>query len=111
MTETPGLGDKIAFDPEFLENFDALDAMLNVSGDGLANPIYAVKHGAKTHPWQIDSISGATISSKAIGRMINASGQRMFPLIKQHLAEFLISPPVVDTAKKPASDVAAGKGE
>jgi electron transport complex protein RnfG len=100
MAETPGLGDKIAFDPEFLKNFDALDAMLNASEDGLANPIHAVKHGAKTHPWQIDSISGATISSKAIGRMINASGQRMFPLIKQHLAAFNVAPP----AAKPASE-------
>ena len=25
MTETPGLGDKIAFDPGFLKNFEALD--------------------------------------------------------------------------------------
>ncbi|OQX44478.1 MAG: FMN-binding protein, partial [Candidatus Sedimenticola endophacoides] len=39
----------------------------------------------KTAPWQVDSISGATISSKAIARMINQSGQRMFPLIMRHL--------------------------
>lgn len=86
MTETPGLGDKIAFDPEFLKNFDALEAKLNDAGDGLANEIYAVKAGLKTKPWQIDSISGATISSKAIGRMINDSGQRMFPVIQKHIA-------------------------
>ena len=87
MTETPGLGDKIAFDPEFLKNFEALDATLNAAGDGLKNVIHAVKHGNKSEPWQIDSISGATISSAAIGRMINASGQRMFPLIQKHLAD------------------------
>ncbi|MES9936244.1 MAG: FMN-binding protein [Sedimenticola sp.] len=86
MAETPGLGDKIAFDPEFLQNFEALDAKLNSDKNGLENEIVAVKHGAKTEPWQVDSISGATISSVAIARMINKSGQRMFPLIARHLA-------------------------
>ncbi len=85
MTETPGLGDKIAFDPEFLENFEALDSSLNKERTGLQNTILAVKHGTKTSSWQIDSISGATISSKAIGRMLNASGQKMFPLIQKHV--------------------------
>ena len=87
MAETPGLGDKIATDPAFLENFKALDGALNAAGDALAHAIVAVKHGNKTEPWQIDAISGATISSNAIGRMINASGQRMFPLIQRHLGE------------------------
>ena len=87
MAETPGLGDKIAFDPAFLRNFEALEAKLNAAGDALANAIHAVKHGNKSRPWQIDAISGATISSAAIGRMINDSGQRMFPLIQRHLVE------------------------
>jgi len=87
MTETPGLGDKIAFDPEFMKNFEALDARINDEGSGLAHPIVTVKHGSKSEPWQIDAISGATISSKAIGRMINSSGQRMFPQIIRHLDE------------------------
>lgn len=85
MAETPGLGDKIATDPGFLANFDGLEATLNAAGDALANAIVTVKHGEKTSPWQIDAISGATISSKAIGRMINDSGQRLFPLIQLHL--------------------------
>jgi electron transport complex protein RnfG len=87
MAETPGLGDKIAFDPEFLKNFEALDARLNLEKTGLANQIVAVKHGAKTQPWQVDSISGATISSVAIAKMINQSGNKMYPLIMKHLAE------------------------
>lgn len=87
MTETPGLGDKIAFDPGFLANFQALDARVNAVGTGLANAIVTVKHGAKTQPWQIDAISGATISSNAVGRMLNASGQRMFPLIQRHIEQ------------------------
>ncbi|AKH19476.1 FMN-binding protein [Sedimenticola thiotaurini] len=87
MAETPGLGDKIAFDPEFLKNFEALDARLNSQKNALENAIVTVKHGAKREQWEIDAISGATISSKAIGRMINDSGQRMFPLIIKHLDE------------------------
>lgn len=87
MAETPGLGDKIAFDPAFLKNFEALDARLNSQKNGLENAIVTVKHGSKREQWEIDAISGATISSKAIGRMINDSGQRMFPLIIKHLEE------------------------
>jgi electron transport complex protein RnfG len=86
MTETPGLGDKIITDKEFLKNFEALDAEVNPSGDGLRNPIVTVKHGSKRSPWEIDAISGATISSKAVGRALNESAQRMAGLVKRHLA-------------------------
>ena len=79
MTETPGLGDKIAFDPDFLTNFIALDATLNAVGDGLRNPIKTVKHGTKSEAWQIDAIAGATISSNAIGKMLNESAQSLLP--------------------------------
>ena len=85
MTETPGLGDKIAFDPGFLENFVALDAQLNAAGDGLANQIVAVKHGAKTKAWQIDAISGATVSSVAVAKALDNSARQMAPLIMKHI--------------------------
>lgn len=87
MAETPGLGDKIAFDPTFLENFTKLDASLNDTKDALQNAIVTVKNGRKTERWQIDAISGATISSKAIGKMINQSAQKIMPLINAHLDE------------------------
>lgn len=87
MAETPGLGDKIAFDPEFLKNFDALDARLNADKSALENEIVTVKAGTKSEQYQIDAISGATISSNAIGRMINERSQQMLPLINKHLAE------------------------
>lgn len=89
MTETPGLGDKIAKDPAFLKNFQALDARLNEAGDSLLNAITTVKHDKKTHPWQIDAISGATISSKAIGKMLNESSQYVIPLVQAHLDGFV----------------------
>lgn len=86
MAETPGIGDKIAKDPVFQENFTALEARANATGDGLERAIVLVKQGEKSEPWQIDAISGATISSKAIARMLNDSAQRYVPLIQNNLA-------------------------
>jgi electron transport complex protein RnfG len=85
MTETPGLGDKIATDPAFLANFDALDAKLDPTGAQLVHPITTVKAGTRANPWEIDAISGATVSSVAVGKALNASMQRMAPLIERHL--------------------------
>ena len=82
--ETPGLGDKIIHDPEFLQNFEALAVRMNPERSGLANPIEAVKSGAKTSPWEIDGIAGATISSKAIGNMLNLSAQQWVPYLHEH---------------------------
>ncbi len=79
--ETPGLGDKIEKDLEFLKNFEALDGKLNAGKMKLLNEIITVKHGTKKHPWEIDAISGATVSSKAIGKMLNNSAQKQFPRI------------------------------
>ncbi len=79
--ETPGLGDKIEKDPEFLKNFVALDGKLDPTKLKLINEIVTVKSGTKKHPWEIDSISGATVSSKAIGKMLNNSAQIQFPRI------------------------------
>lgn len=84
--ETPGFGDKLDKDPTFLKNFVALDAKLNGEGTALANPIVTVKHGAKAEPWQIDAISGATISSRAMGKAANQAAQRAVPAIQRDLA-------------------------
>jgi electron transport complex protein RnfG len=92
-TETPGLGDKIDTDPAFLENFVALDASLNPEGTGLANPIVLVAHGTKTAPWQIDGISGATISGKAMARAANDAAERFVPSIRRDLAKLAAAAP------------------
>jgi len=81
--ETPGLGDKIGTDTHFLANFNDLEA--NPAESGLAHPIQTVKYGTKTNPWEIDGISGATVSSNAVGRIINESAQRIVPLIERNL--------------------------
>ncbi len=79
--ETPGLGDKIEKDQTFLDNFSALDVSLNESLDALNNLVVPVKNGTKENPWEVDCITGATISSKAIANIISKSSQYWVPLI------------------------------
>lgn len=62
--ETPGLGDKILFNEDFHQNF------LKLSVDP---EITVVKKGEKTEASQIEAITGATISSKAIGKLLEES--------------------------------------
>jgi Na+-translocating ferredoxin:NAD+ oxidoreductase subunit G len=83
--ETPGLGDKILFDPEFLANFVRLDVGLSDDGSQLSHAIASVKHGTKSQPWQIDAITGATVSSNAIANILNGSAARIVPAIRAHL--------------------------
>lgn len=83
-TETPGLGDKVSSDPAFLANFESLDARLNEQGTAMANDIVTVKNGKKTEPWQIDGISGATVTSTAIGNGLRTSTSEMLPLLAKY---------------------------
>ncbi|HOJ33460.1 MAG TPA: FMN-binding protein [Candidatus Hydrogenedentes bacterium] len=83
--ETPGLGDKIATDPGFLANFKELDVSLGPDQQSLAHPVEAVKNGSKTEKWQIDGISGATISSKAVARMLTETASHIIPIIVKNL--------------------------
>ncbi|MCL6270143.1 FMN-binding protein [Sansalvadorimonas sp. 2012CJ34-2] len=85
MTETPGLGDKVVTDQKFLANFDNLVAKLNDAGTALANAIKTVPNKSKQHPWEIDAISGATITSTAVGNAINSSAQQLLPVIVKQL--------------------------
>ncbi len=86
--ETPGLGDKIETDPGFLANFEALDTTLNPDGDTLRNAIVFRKQGEKQNPWEVDGITGATISSHAIADLLNASAAHWVPRIEAHLSDF-----------------------
>jgi electron transport complex protein RnfG len=70
--ETPGLGDKIVYDPEFRSNFEAL---------AVKPRIVAIKEG-KTEPNQVDCITGATISSEAVVTILNRSTERWIPLVQ-----------------------------
>ncbi len=76
--ETPGLGDKIMKDDHFRSNFEAL---------AVEPEVVPVKPGAKTQANQVDTISGATISSKAVVTIINQGNRRFLPLIDAAAAE------------------------
>ena len=80
-SETPGLGDKVENDPDFLANFNCLEARLNAEGTSMRHEIVTVQHGKKTEPWQIDGISGATVTSTAIGRALRNSTREMLPAL------------------------------
>jgi electron transport complex protein RnfG len=86
--ETPGLGDKIETDPDFLENFVRLDVALTDDLTEIAHPIEPVKKGEKDQPWQVDGITGATISSKAVANILRSSSVFWVPRIRRHLDDF-----------------------
>lgn len=87
MRETPGIGDKIRSNKDFLANFEKLDVRLKDDLSALAHDVVTVKHGTKTDPWQIDAISGATITSRAVGRGIDAAAQALLPRLVPNLSK------------------------
>jgi electron transport complex protein RnfG len=88
--ETPGLGDKIEKDPAFLANFRALDVSIAADGQSLQRPVEAVKSGSKTLPSQIDGITGATISSKAIAAILRQSSAQWVPVVYRLQGELAV---------------------
>jgi len=86
--ETPGLGDRIVDDPGFRKNFERLAVVLDAAGAALEHAIVAVKHGEKRDPWQIDGITGATVSSKAVAKLLDASVEVWAPKIAGRLQDF-----------------------
>lgn len=89
--ETPGLGDKIEKSDEFLANFDGLDAKMDETKTTLINPIKTVKYGDKKNPWEIDGITGATISSRAIGSIIGTSSEEIIPILYKEAQDLSVS--------------------
>jgi electron transport complex protein RnfG len=72
--ETPGLGDKIIKDQSFLDNFKTL---------AIEPEVVAVKPGTSQNPNEVDTISGATISSKAVVNIINEGNRRWVDLVSK----------------------------
>ena len=76
--ETPGLGDKIFKDRAFVDQFFA----------GPETPLVGVKPGAgKGKPNEIDTITGATISSKVVIDIINHGLEEWRPVIDQGIPQ------------------------
>ncbi|MHC4711116.1 MAG: FMN-binding protein, partial [Planctomycetota bacterium] len=69
--ETPGLGDKIFKDDDFVGNFSAL---------AIEPEIVIVKDGRDADN-EVDAITGATISSKAVVKIINEANTRWLDLL------------------------------
>lgn len=74
--ETPGLGDKIDKDQNFVGQFRSA-----------AIPLVGVKQGKRSKPGDVDMITGATISSKAVIRIINTTLERLRPLVESYAPE------------------------
>jgi electron transport complex protein RnfG len=76
--ETPGLGDKIFKDQDFVDQFFARPQ----------TPLKAIKAGSgKGLPGEIDAITGATISSKVVVSIINNGIAEWQPLLEQGIPE------------------------
>jgi len=76
--ETPGLGDKIFKDQAFVDQFFA----------GPDTPLVPVKAGAgKGLPGEIDTITGATISSKVVISIINHGLEEWGPVLEQGIPD------------------------
>ncbi len=76
--ETPGLGDKIFKDADFQTNFTAL---------AVEPEIVPVKKGARQHPNEVETITGATISSKAVVRLLNNTMARWQQSIDDYIEQ------------------------
>jgi len=68
--ETPGLGDRIEKDSAFVKQFR-----------GIPLPLAGVKAGSANDPGEVDMITGATISSRAVIRIIDRAVARWQPLL------------------------------
>lgn len=74
--ETPGLGDKIERDTSFVSQFA-----------GRIAPLKGVKARNATDPSQVQTITGATISSRSVIRIINHAVERWQPLLLAYQKE------------------------
>jgi len=86
--ETPGLGDRVETETHFIANFEKLDATVMPGAGTLLNSIVTVKQGEKTEAWQIDGITGATITSEAIGNILNESANTWVPVLERNSTAF-----------------------
>jgi Na+-translocating ferredoxin:NAD+ oxidoreductase subunit G len=86
--ETPGLGDKIQKDANFVANFERLEMRT-----GAETTLELVKNGSKTEAWQIEAITGATVSSRAITDLLAKSTLSLLPVLDTHLEQLKTAPP------------------
>ncbi len=86
--ETPGLGDRIRSEQAFLASFRDLDVRLDASGARLAHEVELARPGRTRLPWQIDGVSGATVSSRAVARIAASTTAAWAPALRARLEQF-----------------------
>lgn len=94
--ETPGLGDKIFKSQAFVDNFNDL---------AVEPEIVVVKDG-RDQAFEVDAITGATISSKAVVKIINQGNAAWLASLPPAGEE----PPAPQPAGAKAPDAPAGEG-
>jgi electron transport complex protein RnfG len=96
--ETPGLGDKIFKDADFVDGFN-----------GTATPLIGVKPGEGTgDPREVDMITGATISSRTVIGTINHRLEALAGAIAAHAATAPTAPPAPADTTAPGEALAEG---
>jgi Na+-translocating ferredoxin:NAD+ oxidoreductase subunit G len=91
--ETPGLGDRVETDAAFVDQFRGLPVRAAADGSGLDPDLRFVGSGRSEQPWQIDGISGATVTSRAVTEAIAASARQWVPRIVSSHSEWTHAPP------------------
>mgnify|MGYP001169045702 CR=1 FL=1 len=87
--ETPGLGDKIYKDDDFVSQFSPV----------LVDPSIELVKGGRKADNQIDAITGATISSAAVVKIINNAHQKWDEKTKGAPPKFVPPPPPIEQEK------------
>lgn len=82
--ETPGLGTLIVEDANFVDGFSQV--VLRFDGDGALLPL-RVRAEARHERGEIDAISGATVSVRAVARIVNERLAEWMPLLRAHYAD------------------------
>ena len=79
--ETPGLGSLIVEDAGFVAGFSQV--VLQLDGEGELQPL-RVRDQARYERGEIDAITGATVSVRAVARIINRSLAEWLPVLRAH---------------------------
>ncbi len=91
--ETPGLGALIATDEKFLAQFKNLPVQVDAS-QTLTTPMTVVPTGTASHPGEIDALTGATVSTRAVVDILNKSLARWLPALTAYPEAEAASPEV-----------------
>jgi len=98
--ETPGLGDKIFKDEAFVANFRAL----------AVDPEIVLVKGGRTADNEVDAITGATISSRAVVKILNTAHEAWRPRLEAAETPQPVAPETPPDEDEPETDAPAGEG-